>query len=184
MATKESNKKKRSTVINNIEQLNLEIDYDKLAEAIVKAQEKAKEIEKDEKSKEKIGFFRSIWSILRGKSSSDGSLLSAPFAIIVSLVFRCMAIFGFLATVFFVVAVIITLTHTTWQGLAIAANIVSILLLLCTIVSGVLLSVIFWGAANDAKHERDKSLIISVFSGLISFAALVIAIIALVKGMG
>ena len=33
-------KKEKSQVINNIQELNLEIDYDKLAEAIVKAQEK------------------------------------------------------------------------------------------------------------------------------------------------
>ena len=34
-------KKDKPQVINNIQELNLEIDYDKLAEAIVKAQEKS-----------------------------------------------------------------------------------------------------------------------------------------------
>ena len=33
-------KKDKPQVINNIQELNLEIDYDKLAEAIVKAQQK------------------------------------------------------------------------------------------------------------------------------------------------
>lgn len=32
------NQRKRKTIINNIESINMEIDYDKLAEAIVKAQ--------------------------------------------------------------------------------------------------------------------------------------------------
>ena len=36
-------KKEKSQVINNIENLNLEIDYDKLAEAMVLAQQKANE---------------------------------------------------------------------------------------------------------------------------------------------
>ena len=33
-------KKDKPQIINNIQELNLEIDYDKLAEAIVKAQQK------------------------------------------------------------------------------------------------------------------------------------------------
>ena len=36
-------KKEKTQVINNIKELNLEIDYDKLADAIVKAQTKQKE---------------------------------------------------------------------------------------------------------------------------------------------
>ena len=36
-------KKSNPTVVNNIESVNMEIDYDKLAEAIVKAQQKAEE---------------------------------------------------------------------------------------------------------------------------------------------
>lgn len=43
-------KKEKTQVINNIDQLNLEIDYDKLAEAIVKANKTAKK----EKGKGKI----------------------------------------------------------------------------------------------------------------------------------
>ena len=39
-------KKDKPQVINNIQELNLEIDYDKLAEAIVKAQEKSEEEKK------------------------------------------------------------------------------------------------------------------------------------------
>ena len=36
-------KKEKQQVINNIQELNLEIDYDKLADAIVKAQNIVKE---------------------------------------------------------------------------------------------------------------------------------------------
>ncbi len=42
-------KKNNTTVVNNIDSVNLEIDYDKLAEAIVKAQQKANEQLDDEK---------------------------------------------------------------------------------------------------------------------------------------
>lgn len=46
-------KKKNTTVVNNIESISIEIDYDKLAEAIVKAQTKAS------KQKKTTGKFRS-----------------------------------------------------------------------------------------------------------------------------
>ena len=36
------NQRKRKTIINNIESINMEIDYEKLADAIVKAQNNAK----------------------------------------------------------------------------------------------------------------------------------------------
>ena len=39
-------KKQPKTVINNIDSVNIEIDYDKLAEAIVKAQTKLSQKEK------------------------------------------------------------------------------------------------------------------------------------------
>lgn len=39
-------KKDKPQVINNIQELNLEIDYDKLAEAMIKAQEKAQPTKK------------------------------------------------------------------------------------------------------------------------------------------
>ena len=51
-------------IINNIQELNLEIDYDKLAEAIVKAnslyQEKIKEQEKEKKTKNRMKAFENM----------------------------------------------------------------------------------------------------------------------------
>ena len=51
-------------IINNIQELNLEIDYDKLAEAIVKAnslyQEKIKEQEKEKKIKNRMKAFENM----------------------------------------------------------------------------------------------------------------------------
>ena len=49
-----SKKKDKPQVINNIEEINLEIDYDRLAEAIVAAQEKESKKNED-KSKKRMG---------------------------------------------------------------------------------------------------------------------------------
>ena len=49
-----SKKKDKPQVVNNIEEINLEIDYEKLAEAIVIAQEKESK-KSEEKSKKRMG---------------------------------------------------------------------------------------------------------------------------------
>lgn len=49
-----SKKKDKPQVVNNIEEINLEIDYEKLAEAIVIAQEKESK-KREEKSKKRMG---------------------------------------------------------------------------------------------------------------------------------
>lgn len=47
-------KKDNPQIINNIQELNLEIDYDKLAEAIVRANKKAEKEKEDEYRKRKV----------------------------------------------------------------------------------------------------------------------------------
>lgn len=177
-------KKEKAAVVNNIKELNLEKDYDKLAEAIVKAQEKAK----DEKTKSgtngKPRFFSAIWSIIKGEKSKDGRFLSAPFAIIISAVYRIIAIFGIIAVVLLLIATVLALRQVSWLGWNIASNIMGILFALTMSITVFLYMVLFWGAANDVRHEKDKNYVISVFSGLVSVAALVVAIIALYKGIG
>lgn len=49
-----SEKKNKQQVINNIQELNIEIDYDKLAEAIVRSTKKAQALEEIEARKKKI----------------------------------------------------------------------------------------------------------------------------------
>ena len=68
-------KKNSPQVINNIRELNLEIDYDKLAEAIVKAQEKS--VAPNDK-KEKIGFWRAVWLVVRLSESTGTGWLVNP----------------------------------------------------------------------------------------------------------
>ena len=82
------------------------------------------------------------------------------------------------------IATVLALRQVPWQGWNIASNIVGILFAILVSVTVLLYMVIFWGAANDVKHEKDKNYVISVFSGLVSVAALIVAVVALFKGVG
>ena len=48
----------------------------------------------------------------------------------------------------------------------------------------VLYSFLLWKSAKEVETEKDRNYIISVFSGIVSFAALIVALVALFKGVG
>lgn len=177
-------KRKRAQTVNIISQLNLGIDYEKLAEAIIKAQEKAKLISFETTPKKKNGFFQSVWKIIKGENSKNGSLLSAPFIIVISLLYRIIAVVGFLALVVIDVSSVIALAKMNWQGTQIVGNIIAAIIVIIVSVSIFLYMLLFWGAANDVENEKDKNYVISVFSGLVSVASLIVAVIILIKGNG
>jgi hypothetical protein len=41
-----------------------------------------------------------------------------------------------------------------------------------------------WKSAKEIETEKDRNYIISVFSGIVSFAALIVALVALFKEVG
>ena len=173
----------RKTVIYNIKQVCNELDYDKLAEAIVKAQEKANPSETETTEKQKASLWRSIGRILKGEKSRDGRFLSAPFLLVISFLYRAIAILGIIFLIIADTASVVAFTKLSWQGWQIAANILIAVFVVVVSFAIFLYMVIFWGAANDIEHEKDKNYVISVFSGLVSVAALIVAIIALYKGV-
>ena len=69
-----------------------------------------------------------------------------------------------------------------WSGAeTIIGNIITIgfIAVICVMVG--LFAYRLEGAADEIKKERDKYYIVSIFSGLVGFVALVIAVIALLK---
>lgn len=169
----------KATVINNISQLNLEIDYDRLAKAIIKAQRTSEERASKSLKEAKLSLFQSILQILKGKKSSDGRFLVAPFAVIVSVVYRMIFIVGLIALILLAVAMVQSLASASWQGWAIVGNIIVIILGIAILFTLFLYLIVFWGAANDVEQEKDKNYVINVFTGLVSLAALIVAIVAL-----
>ena len=178
-------KKRKPLVVHNVDSVNLEIDYDKLAEAIVKANNIANATKSaDQPVGKKLSFFKELWMILRNKRTPDGRMTTSFFSTVISCIFRGIAFIGFLLTGAF----IYTLFHgnilLAWGTvLEIITNIFSIIIIIGIIFIVALYSVIMRGVANEIKAEKDKHYIISVFSSITGFAALVIALIALLKGV-
>lgn len=148
----------------NIEELEIEnkieIDYDKLADAIMKAQENVAATAKNKK-RYTLGTF------------------ATPLII----AFYGLSILGW----FFVVAVPIGVYNSwntfQWSNVTECISSITILLLMLGIEATVALySILLWKSAKEVEAETDRNYIISMFSGVVSFAALIVALVALAKG--
>ena len=142
-----SKNKNKPTTVNNIQELNLEIDYDKLAEAIVKAQEGAKD------AKKRPSKFRANTMIVINTA--------IPITFILFAVIACFTIWHEFVT------------NGTYTVLTcIVASIFLALFIITNIVSAI-----------EAWKDDDENAI-KHFNTNVSLAALIIALIALLKEIG
>jgi hypothetical protein len=182
-------RKRRSTIIKNIESVNMEIDYDKLAEAIVKANNKqntehTKQEEINLSAKEKFRILRKgIVQIIKCKNKTENALTTGVFAILVSFLFRAVALFGAFAFVVLMRVLYDKCCGMTWIGLEFIPNIFVIATIILIGIAILMYSLMIWGSATEIENEKDKNYIISVFSGIVTFVALIVALIALKNDM-
>ena len=154
-------KKDKPQVINNIQELNLEIDYDKLAEAIVKANSK-----------------------LDTKANQSKKFTSGMFSISVFVILRVIALLGWIIAFALLIDSINTFIEMSWNDFStISGNIFQIIYSITITVLLVLYPLMLWKSAKEIETEKDRNYIISVFSGIVSFAALIVALVALFKGV-
>ena len=155
-------KKEKPQVINNIQELNLEIDYDKLAEAIVKAN-----------------------SQLDAEANKSKKFTSGMFSISVFVILRVIALLGWIIAFALLIGSINTFIEMSWNDFStISGNIFQIIYSITITVLLVLYPLMLWKSAKEIETEKDRNYIISVFSGIVSFAALIVALVALFKGVG
>lgn len=180
-------RKRRSTIIKNIESINMEIDYDKLAEAIVKANNTENVKQEEEinfSAKEKFRILKKgIVQIITCKNKTESALTTGFFAILVSFFFRALALFGVFAFAALIIGLFDTCRGMTWAGLQFLPNIFTILTTILIGIALLIYSLIIWGSATEIENEKDKNYIISVFSGIVTFVALIVAFIALKNDM-
>ena len=143
-------KKDKPQVINNIQELNLEIDYNKLAEAIVKATKKEAPQQSNMKHRGTIlGFFNIL-------------VYTTPIILILK-----------------------ALVELWIDCFQVAYPEIITNIIMCTVltVSGIFISFLLGLAMKETLCDTEEQ-IVSHFNTNISVAALIVALIALFKGVG
>ncbi|MDR1629159.1 MAG: hypothetical protein LBS36_02965 [Oscillospiraceae bacterium] len=179
MSNKKARKKTDSKPNTTPHLLPVNIDYDKLAEAFINAQEQRKE-KSMEKSSKKIGFFKGVWLILQGKNDTQDRMTMGFMAILLTVLFKTISIIGFLSVPISAYVIIKQMLAMTWTiGWNLMENIIGIILFASFLFIIFIFSVLIWGASKEIEKSEDKHFVVAVFSGIISLVALIISLIAL-----
>lgn len=161
-----------------------DIDYDKLAKAIDRVVNKNDKITEEKPTKNKItflDFLKTVYYIIFNKKQSNGTLTSGIFGGLLTAIFNILAILGLIISIFGFVAIIITIKNCNWELTSIVDNISTIVFSGIILIIFLVFALLFRGAANEMAVEKDRNYIVSVFSSVVSFAALVVALVALFK---
>ena len=147
--------KKKERKIFNIDEVNIEIDYDKLAEAIVKANEK--QANQYSMSREWMKFI--IYPVFFGTSVMS-AILSLSFGI------------------YSVKALLDAMSGNAMDLQLFIKGLVSFMI--CLYLISICFSTYFTGKEID--KEDDKQYVATMFSNVVALVALVVSLVALIKG--
>ena len=149
-------KKNNQTVVNNIESVNVDIDYNKFAEAIVDAQQKANEQYSVSRELMKFVITPVFWVL-------------AVVCGVISIAFWCV--------LFTSAKELLNVENCLLGGL-------NILIIVFIALFTLILTAFLTLTAKEIDKENDRNYISSIFSNVVAIVALVVALIALVKGVG
>ena len=129
--------------------------------------------------KEKIKIRKTIWLIIRNKKKSNGTVTSDFIGLIMSHFFNLLSLISVCLSLLFIAVLVKAICDTNWSSeysvlLIFAESAFAFLALV--------FSLVFRASANEMAAEKDRNYIMAVFSGVVSFAALVAALAALFKG--
>lgn len=177
-----------------------DIDYDKLAQAVVRAQEEAalrRESEKEEQNKQNIEtekafckkyrfppvrFFVRVWKFLHAEES-DGRFTSGWMAILLHMFFSIVGVCLGGIAILGVPAMVLAGLNMTWGTKQILDNLAALLMVGTFLLLCFVLSLFSFCTAREVKVEKDRGYLASVFSGIVSLVALVISGLALYYGL-
>lgn len=177
-------KQKSSKAIVNATQskIDVNIDYDKLAAAIVMAMEKAKKRPKDN-PKDKPSFRKTLKHIgkaLLGKVDTEDRMTAGAMAHILTIIFYTLAALCFIGVISVVIILTDTIQGMGWQSAeVIYHNIISIVAHVILALFLILFIIMLIISTHEMEKTEDKHFVAAVFSGVVSFAALVVSLIAL-----
>lgn len=155
-----------------------DIDYDKLAETIIKAQQMPKQ-ETPTVSISNIALIKKTWAILRGKKETDGHFVVGLFALLAALFLKAVSFLAAVTLLLLIVFLFFSVINMTWGWQFVWGNLASILMTIVIVLLTLLIAIITYIASIEIEKTEDRNLVFAVFSSLTSFVALIVALIAL-----
>ncbi len=129
-------------------------------------------------------FFDAVKSIIKNDKNTDDQLTTGFFAILVSAFFKLLFFASLIFDVIIIIVSVLFFIETSWMGFKqVVVNVGTIIIIAITIFLIFLFGVIFKGISNEIENNKDKNYVISVFSAVTGFIALVIAAVALIRGI-
>lgn len=177
---------KKAIVNNHIENVNMEIDYNKLAKAIVKAQEAAKNVD-DSPQREKVGFWKALKMAVTESRESKGQMTALALAYstqVILTIFFCLFLIAALfclviggLALYYIYTILSAGNSANMTEVAAAGLIAAFsfsLMVLC-----IIFGLTLFGAANEIIYEKDRNYVVAILSAMASFSAMVISLVAL-----
>lgn len=127
----------------------------------------------------KVGFWKAVGKTIVNKEAKNGKCTAMLLAEIMVTVFNAMAILGVLTTVGMV---IVSTQQLNWN-MSTWSVIFQALIIVVFAVTVLIASLIFRAIANEIGAEKDRNYITTLFFGFTSLASLIVALIALFKGV-
>jgi len=152
---------------------------DAVCEGLILATQDADETNEE---RETVGFWKAVLLIVRGKGSDNSSFATGLLAYVLSFGFNALFWIGILTLLLAIYAIYQVISQMTWENWCNINDILTIVFMVFICMLLFLVSVMFRGAANDMKKEKDRNYIVDLFSGVVSFVALIVSLVALVKG--
>lgn len=179
----------KKTVVNSrIENMNMEIDYDKLAKAIVKAQEAAKNMD-DSPQRDKVSFWKALKIAVIESRKSKGRMTAIAFTYLAQIILTTFFMLFITIAGLSGIGIFISLYYgAKLLGLSNLGSIANVVVnILMAILSFLLMSLsgafglALFGAANEIAYEKDRNYVVAILSAIASFSAMVISLVALFR---
>lgn len=146
---------------------------------MAKKDKKAKAVAQKEGNAKNL--FRGVWAVITNKQDTQSEFTKGTFILLMSYLLNMCACALVLFSVIGVCALVYEVFVLDWSTIvAWISNltVLIIMLFLCSI--SFLFAIMLRGFANEVEREEDRNYIIALFSGIVSFVALIISLIALV----
>lgn len=124
-------------------------------------------------------FFGRVWDLISDKTDTKGAFTSKALSLLVSMTFYTVSLLGTI----FIGALLYLLYSGTAEKAIGEINIFFKVIISLFSFAGLLYMFIIWKASKEIDREKDRNYIVALFSGVTSFAALIVAIASLFVGV-